>query len=1553
MRAIALEMAMKKLMLLLLFTCLSLMEVRLALAVTIEEWVSSGNDDAEEVVSSGDMDRSSSDLELIEESSEQLVGIRFRYVQVPQGATITNAYIEFETDEVSSGTTNLSIRAEASNWAQSFGSSRGDISDRTLTATSVAWNGVAAWNSVSAKHQTVELKALVQEVVSREGWSMGNPLVFVFSGSGTRVAESYDGESGNAPLLHVEYTPKADSLDIRVSSNQDDAEESGSGSMSLYSSDLEMVTEATDQKIGLRFTGVDLAPGATISKAYLDFATDERSTSNPNGNNLVIRGEAAASASAFSTGDYNIVSRTPTSSSVDWSKVPKWQLVGEKQRSPDISAIVQEIIGGSGWLSGNSMAFIVYGEGKRVAESYDGDNEAAPLLHIEYAGGSLPYLTVDVASSEEISVGAVSYEEANAVPDSLTITNSGSATLDYTLAVDAVWLSLSPASGRLDAGESASVAITFSSSTLAVGTYETSITVSGAGATNSPVEIPVSLTVQAVPVITTCGNLPPYAANQVSPAVLVELDVSSSMENMMSISNAADNPKSPDLSTLVQEIVNRAGWASGNSMVFIIEGSGKRVADSYDGNTGTAPLLHIGYDFDGSSAVIDLRVRQSSDDAEDRSGSTSLTSSDLELINDSSDQVVGIRFQDLAIPVGVTITAAYLEFVIDEATSEATSLIISGQADDNPATFTRTDGSVTGRTKTDASVVWNAIAEWSAPTEMSRIEIGKSAIGDLVKDRTIDWGYGTWAFSGYDEDDDFTKIHVGTKSHDDAQQAALQAAISATHSTSGTPFGPSIVAARKYYAGEKKDQDGAGDNFVDIGCQDKFLIDVTDGLGYSPHTTVDLVEDYTHALCDSGVTPIAVGFGIDDASQLYKMAEIANACGNLDDDDNLFALHDEIGGVAQPFIASSKDELVEALSTISKKISNRFTGSAPAPTTSADDQDLTLVIVSEFKSADWSGDVTAYSLNSDTGAYDQEVWVVTDEMPVTASRNVRTVDGSGNLVVYDDALLAGDNWLCKPLGDIINSTPKIVKSPAFYYGFDNYSDFYSEKEDRDPMVYVGANDGALHAFHLVDKTEGTVADAGTESWAFVPHSLQYKLNLATSDPSLDMCSDDYCHLYFVDGNPIAADIYADGAWQTILVSGLREGGESYFALDVTSGLPLGTAGGASYKWEFSDPDLGQSWADPSIDRVTSGTGKTWAVYLSSGYSPTDRSLDEAYLYGLLADDMAPLWEDASNNPISKWKLSTKLANALAAPLSLDLDLDTDFASDHIYTGDLYGSFYRVQNIGEDETPAVSQLLNLGNTTHANPIRGQADFAYSETIKEVWLYFGSGRYEDARDKLNNARQYFFGLKDTPDNDAAYPDSYVVTPSELNAVSINLAADNLVSGASLSESIIVLDARTLSDAESSNRYRVIDGLNSLKRSWVLRLIAAGSDGAERVTSQPLVVGGMVFFTAFTPSSDACSGSGTTWLYALQYDSGLGPDEPVFDIDGNGRVDADDMISVDGEKVPPAGVLIGKGQGARPVVHGETIFTTTSEGGLKATKVSLPLTRAEVRGWRDLGF
>ena len=166
-----------------------------------------GNDDAEEVIASREIYRDSNDLELVEDRTQnghQQVGVRFQNVKLSPGATVEAAYIEFKADSSDSAPTSLTIWGEASDSADTFRTSEGNISERPLTSATVVWDEVAPWEA-GQTYRTPDLSAIVQEIIDRNGWASGNSVAFVINGSGVRTAESFESRPADAPLLRVEY----------------------------------------------------------------------------------------------------------------------------------------------------------------------------------------------------------------------------------------------------------------------------------------------------------------------------------------------------------------------------------------------------------------------------------------------------------------------------------------------------------------------------------------------------------------------------------------------------------------------------------------------------------------------------------------------------------------------------------------------------------------------------------------------------------------------------------------------------------------------------------------------------------------------------------------------------------------------------------------------------------------------------------------------------------------------------------------------------------------------------------------------------------------------------------------------------------------------------------------------------------------------------------------------------------------------------------------------------------------------------------------------------
>ncbi|MFP5370752.1 MAG: PKD domain-containing protein, partial [Actinomycetes bacterium] len=449
--------------------------------------VRTGADDAEE--RSDRTILTGADLELVQDGTAvQKVGLRFAGVALPQGAVIRKAHVQFTNDEPQTAPVTLSVAGHATDDAPAFTTASKDVSGRTRTVAAVAWSP-ASWPTVGARdvdQRTPDLAAVLQEIVDRPGWTEGNALSLIVTGTGTRTAAAYERGTGKAPVLHVEYgpapgkepvnaapvadagadlaltlpagatltgslrddglpvgapvtaawttvsgpgavtfaTPTATStgvtfgaagtyvlrftgsdgqltgsddvtvtvspapvpsgvLDVRPTAGADDAEERSDGRVTTKNGALTLGRDGSRaQTVGLRFAGIQVPAGARITKAYVQFQAD---ATNAQSTRLTIVGQAADDPAGFTTAKRNISARPTTAARVSW--LPAGWSAGMRsaaQRTPDLAAVVQEIVSRPGWAKGNAVVLLVSGNGTRVAEAVEAGAAKAPVLHVEF-----------------------------------------------------------------------------------------------------------------------------------------------------------------------------------------------------------------------------------------------------------------------------------------------------------------------------------------------------------------------------------------------------------------------------------------------------------------------------------------------------------------------------------------------------------------------------------------------------------------------------------------------------------------------------------------------------------------------------------------------------------------------------------------------------------------------------------------------------------------------------------------------------------------------------------------------------------------------------------------------------------------------------------------------------------------------------------------------------------------------------------------------------------------------------------------------------------------
>ncbi|WP_179019674.1 fibronectin type III domain-containing protein [Winogradskyella forsetii] len=200
-------------------------------SLLVEEFsktVNTGNDDAEENIANGVVNVSSSDLELINDgdgNTNQIVGVRFNTLDIPDSATILRAYVQFiPKNTTGSGgydyyedPTNLIVSGELSTNSSTFNTSNTNISSRSTTMNSVPWTNIKLWgtNDIEGYYaRTPNLKRVIDEITAQPGWSSGNPITFLFSGTGRRAASSFNG--GDPPILKIIYLHNCPILDVSL-----------------------------------------------------------------------------------------------------------------------------------------------------------------------------------------------------------------------------------------------------------------------------------------------------------------------------------------------------------------------------------------------------------------------------------------------------------------------------------------------------------------------------------------------------------------------------------------------------------------------------------------------------------------------------------------------------------------------------------------------------------------------------------------------------------------------------------------------------------------------------------------------------------------------------------------------------------------------------------------------------------------------------------------------------------------------------------------------------------------------------------------------------------------------------------------------------------------------------------------------------------------------------------------------------------------------------------------------------------------------------------------
>jgi type IV pilus assembly protein PilY1 len=357
--------------------------------------IQQGSDDAYEIASS--VNTTSTTLKLSEGLNSVVLGLRFQELNIPRGATITNAYLRFNSSSFNSGATDLTFYGELVGDSTTFTNTNNGISGRDKTVNSVLWNTDNDWPLSNQTLASPDLSSVIQEVIDQSSWCGGNSLNIIVDGLGTstasaRLSTAFENGSGLSPQLVVVYDESTangcvkGSLSYQVNSQNNNAEERNDGYQSTGS---ELTFKSSSNAyIGVRFRKVALPQGATISNAYLEFTAYQSSSSDTASFN--ISGVNQNDPGSFRRYKRYKLKDKPKTASVAWSNIPKWTR-NYTYQSPSVTTIVKQIVDRSGWLSGNDMMFVFSDfVGTRGAYTYNGKPSGSVSLVIEFQGQATP-----------------------------------------------------------------------------------------------------------------------------------------------------------------------------------------------------------------------------------------------------------------------------------------------------------------------------------------------------------------------------------------------------------------------------------------------------------------------------------------------------------------------------------------------------------------------------------------------------------------------------------------------------------------------------------------------------------------------------------------------------------------------------------------------------------------------------------------------------------------------------------------------------------------------------------------------------------------------------------------------------------------------------------------------------------------------------------------------------------------------------------------------------------------------------------------------------------
>jgi type IV pilus assembly protein PilY1 len=668
--------------------------------------------------------------------------------------------------------------------------------------------------------------------------------------------------------------------------------------------------------------------------------------------------------------------------------------------------------------------------------------------------------------------------------------------------------------------------------------------------------------------------------------------------------------------------------------------------------------------------------------------------------------------------------------------------------------------------------------------------------------------------------------------------------------------------------------------------------------------------------------------------------------------------HATLNSRGQFLTTQNPQQLSEALLEITESITTQLSGSAAAVsfnTTSlrADNKNDTYLFQSSFSNENdteaWAGDVRAYLFDLGIGRFktgSEPVWSAAEQLKSKSwdGRNIATYntdDKTGKAFIYDN--LTDEQKHALGWDEVSDSDAENTARDRVEYlkgreinGFRPRSSklgdiIHSEPVHENDVIYVGANDGMLHAFSnkTFETNLSTNPAPGEELFAYIPN-LVFE-NLA------ELTQPDYGHKFFVDLPPTIAKgmgllegkspSEANGS-QTLLVGGLGKGGKGYFALDITDPFAMNTAANVAQKvkWEFSDSDMGFSYSQPVVVR-SYAADHPWVVMFGNGYG----SSSGRAVFFIIDPAKKP---GDSGFVAKRFDLteSESEPNGLSSPTPVDVNFDR--VVDYVYVGDLHGNLWKfdltadntvdweVSYHGESDVAPLFQAK--GSITEdfpeglPQPITTKPEITFHPSQHGYMVMFGTGKFLGESDFSDSSVQTVYGIWDYGDDsdDSEYLGAVQRNSngeiSRLSHVTANatLLRQEATDFEYTFRNVEPVDVRILSQNTAIWKTESDAGGNPNPSTsednhvgWYFDLATR-----ERVVTDVALRDNKLLVIGFVPDPYRCEpGVGNSWFMEINAFNGGNLSMVQLDTTGGGTLNDHDLVQLNSTAnlVPPAGI------------------------------------------------